>query len=344
MQEATIREIEFAPGEMITLETGRLAKQADGAVVVRQGDTMVLCTAVISRSVREGQSFFPLTVDYREKFSAGGKIPGGFIKREGRPTDKEIMSSRLVDRAIRPLFPDGFLNEVQIICYVLSADARYDADVLAGIGASAALLLAGAPFDGPISEVRVGRVNGEFVVNPTLEQTDESDFNLIIAGKKDSIVMVEGEMNEVSEEEMVEALEVGHKAVRILCEGQTGLVEQFGSVEPFTDYTTEDIEDALSARIQKSIGHLMAEHIREPYNKATFYGGIDEMKKSVVADLLGLDDPDLGQVMGDATEEGWTASDIRAAVSKVERDAMRRMIVEDGRRIDGRGLKDVRNI
>ncbi len=344
MSEATIREVEFAPGGMLSLETGRLAKQADGAVVVRQGDTMVLCTAVLSRSVREGQSFFPLTVDYREKFSAGGKIPGGFIKREGRPTDKEVISSRLVDRAIRPLFPDGFLNEVQIICYVLSADDMYDADVLAGVGASAALLMAGAPFDGPIAEVRVGRVDGEFVVNPTLEQLEQSDMDLVIAGKQDAIVMVEGEMSEISEDEMIDALEVGHEAIKKLCTAQLQLVEDFGGVEQFTDYTTVGIEDALAARIHQSISDRIADHLRQPYDKASFYGGIDEIKSSVVEELLANGEADVEGALADATEEGWTASDIRAAVSKVESDVMRKMIVEEGRRLDGRGLTEVRDI
>src|SRR5690606_25371956 len=175
---AVTKEIEFAPGSVLSIETGRLAKQAHGSVVVRQGDTMVLCTAVISRDVRPDQNFFPLTVDYREKYSAGGKIPGGFIKREGRPTDKEVLSSRLVDRAIRPLFPDGFYHETQIIAYVISADDEYDADVLAGVGGSAALMLARAPFDGPIAEVRIGRVEGRFIVNPTMQEADESDIDL----------------------------------------------------------------------------------------------------------------------------------------------------------------------
>ncbi|MFW5955657.1 MAG: polyribonucleotide nucleotidyltransferase, partial [Rhodothermales bacterium] len=344
MQEPTIREIEIAPGASITLETGQLAKQADGAVVVRQGDTMVLCTAVLARSVREGQSFFPLTVDYREKFSAGGKIPGGFIKREGRPTDKEVLSSRLVDRSIRPLFPSGFLNEVQIICYVISADDRYDADVLAGVGSSAALMMAGAPFDGPIAQVRVGRIDGAFVVNPTLEQREVSDFDLIAAGKSDAIVMVEGQMNEVTEDEMIDALEVGHEAVRKLCEAQKQLVEDFGGVEPFTDFATETVQDELAARIHQTIGQQMADHIREPYDKVTFYSGVGDIKQGVIEDMLGVDDPELGRVLLEETVEGWSASDIRAAVNRVESDVMRHMIVEEGRRLDGRGLADVRDI
>ena len=176
MSEKTIHEIEFAPGRFISLETGRLAKQADGAVVARMGDTMVLATAVLAREAKENQSFFPLTVEYREKFSSAGKIPGGFIKREGRSNDKEILTSRLIDRTMRPLFAEGFLNETQIIVYVLSADTENDADVLAGVAASAALMCAGAPFEGPTAHVRVGRIDGEFIINPTLEQFEESDF------------------------------------------------------------------------------------------------------------------------------------------------------------------------
>ncbi|MFT4605974.1 MAG: polyribonucleotide nucleotidyltransferase, partial [Rhodothermales bacterium] len=166
------REVEFAPGKTITLETGRLAKQAGGSVVARMGDTMVLCTATMATSVREGQSWFPLSVDYRERYSAAGKIPGGFFKREARPTDKEVLTSRLIDRAIRPLFTEGFFNEVQVIATVMSADPEYDADVVAACGCSAALMLAGAPYEGPIAEVRVGRTDGEFVVNPTFTELE----------------------------------------------------------------------------------------------------------------------------------------------------------------------------
>ena len=342
MAEAITREIEFAPGRTLKLETGRLAKQADGAVVVRLGETMVLCTAVLSNEIREGQNFFPLTVDYREKFSAGGKIPGGFIKREGRPTDKEVLSSRLVDRAIRPLFPDGFFNEVQIIIYVISADASNDADVLAGVGASAALLAAGAPFDGPIAEVRIGRIDGEFVVNPTLSELEDSDFNLIVAGKSDAIVMVEGEMDEASEEEVLEALDVAHEAIRKLCEGQQALVAQT-SVTP-KQFETVTVPSALVDRIYDLVGRKMSEHIRSPYEKQTFYTGISDIKDEVVVELLGRDDPAGGLVRAAATEEGFTERQIRQAVGIVESRVMREMILEDGHRLDGRGLRDVRSI
>ncbi len=338
MSEATIREIEYAPGKVMSIETGRLAKQADGAVVARIGDTMVMCTAVLARDVREGQNFFPLTVDYREKFCAGGKIPGGFIKREGRSTDKETLSSRLIDRALRPLFGDNFFNEVQIICSVISADDENDGDVIAGVGASAALLLAGAPFDGPIAEVRIGRVDGEFIVNPTLEELTSSDINLIVAGKSDAIVMVEGEMDEVSEEDMLEALSVAHESIKILCQGQIDLVADFGGAKTF-EYTPVGLPEGVVEAVREFASARLEEHILKPYSKETFYGGISDIKAEVVTHFLGE-----GEDAVSATEQGWTKSDIKEAVGKVESDVMRELILRDGRRIDGRGLTDVRNI
>ncbi|HEX7070376.1 MAG TPA: polyribonucleotide nucleotidyltransferase, partial [Rhodothermales bacterium] len=343
MVEAITRETEFAPGKTLKLETGRLAKQADGSVVVRLGETMVLCTAVISNEIREGQNFFPLTVDYREKYSAGGKIPGGFIKREGRPTDKEVLSSRLVDRAIRPLFPDGFYNEVQIIVYVISADGANDADVLAGVGSSAALLLAGAPFDGPISEVRIGRVDGQFIVNPTIQELANSDFNLVVAGKDDAIVMVEGEMDEVSEEEVLEALDLAHDAIRQINAIQRALVEGKGDVRP-REYEAVTVPQALVDMIYDRVGKKMSDHIRAPYEKQAFYSGIGVIKDEVVVELLGKDDPAGGSVRAAATPEGYTERQIREAVGIVESRVMREMILQDGHRLDGRGLRDIRPI
>ncbi len=343
MAEAVIREVEFATGKKLSFETGRLAKQADGAVVVRQGDTMVLCTAVVSKDVKEGQSFFPLTVDYREKFSAGGKIPGGFIKREGRPTDKEVLSSRLVDRAIRPLFPDGFYNEVQVIIYVISADSSNDADILAGTGASAALMLAGAPFEGPIAEVRIGRVDGQFIVNPTKPELEQSDFNLVVAGKADAIVMVEGEMDEVSEEEMLEAFDVAQAAIKELCAAQRALVEAKGGAVPM-EYRSVSVPEALVSKIYDLVGQRMADHIRSPYEKQAFYSGVGLIEDEVVDSLLGPNDPEGGLVRALATEEGYTERQIREAVGVVESRVMREMILEHGHRLDGRGLSDIRPI
>lgn len=334
MPEGTTKSIELAPGKTLSIETGRLAKQADGAVMVRLGDTMALCTAVLDDRPKPDQGFFPLTVDYRENFASGGRIPGGFMKREGRSNDKEILTSRLVDRAVRPLFPDGFRHETQIICFVFSADDENDADILAGVGASAALMLANAPFDGPIAEVRVGRVEGEFVINPTISELEESDVNLIVAGKKDAIVMVEGEMDEISEEEMVDALDVAHDAIRKLCEIQEELVAEAGQKEPF-QYEQYVVDDELVDTVRDLIGGRMREHVNSPYDKKKFYGGIDEIKEEAVEKLLGDDD---------TTAEGYDESDIKEAVSAVEKEAMREMIVKHGRRIDDRGRDEVRDI
>ncbi len=342
MSQATIQEIEFAPGRFITLETGRLAKQANGAVVARLGDTMVLATAVLAREAKEFQSFFPLTVEYREKFSSAGKIPGGFIKREGRSNDKEILTCRLTDRTIRPLFPEGFFNEVQIIVYVLSADDENDADVLSGVAASAALLCAGAPFDGPTASVRIGRVDGEFVVNPTIAELEDSDINLIVAGKEDAIVMVEGEMDEVSELEMLEALDIAHDAVKVLCRGQRAFADNFGPAE-YT-YEVSGLPEGLEEKVHGLIHDRMVAHLELPYAKETFYGGISDIKSETLDMMLGTPDPETGEGRAEATEEGYTASDIKKAVGNVGSTIMREMIMATGRRIDGRGTADVRHI
>src|SRR5213593_4082597 len=198
-------------GLRMTLETGKLAKQADGAVAVRVGGTMVLATCVAAKSAKESQDFFPLTVEYRERAYAGGRIPGGYFKREGAPVEKETLTCRLIDRPIRPLFPDGFRNEVQVICLVISGDQENDPDVLAVNGASAALCLSGIPFDGPIGAVRVGFVDGQFIANPTTSQQASSSLELVVAGTEDAILMVESGANEVSEETLLDALAFGHR-------------------------------------------------------------------------------------------------------------------------------------
>jgi polyribonucleotide nucleotidyltransferase len=331
--QAITEDIEFVSERTLSLETGRIAKQADGSVVVRMGDTMVLSTATLSDTVNES-NFFPLTVDYREKFAAGGKVPGGFIKREGRPTDKETLTARLVDRAVRPLFPDGFYHDVHLVNFVISAGKDFDADVLAGVGSSAALMLSGAPFQGPIAEVRVGRVDGEYVINPTMEQTKQSDMDLIVAGKEDALVMVEGEADEISEESMIEALDEAHRSIRRLCKGQHRLVEQYGEPEPF-EWEADVVPDELVNQMAEHYGQKVADSIRGGYSKETFYGGIDAIKDEAVEKTLG-DDTE--------TREGYTADDIRDAIEEVQKNEMRSMIVEEGRRIDGRSTTDVRDL
>jgi len=332
--EATIETVEFTEGQALSMETGRLAKQANGAVMVRQGDTMVLCTATLDDEPREGKHFFPLTVDYREKFAAAGKIPGGFIKREGRPTDKETLTARLVDRAIRPLFPDGFYNSTHVVCFVYSADDDHDADVLAGLGASAALLKAGAPYDGPFAEVRVGRVNGEVLVNPTFEQRERSDLDLVVAGKEDELTMVEGEMDEIREEEMVEALDTAHEAIKKLCRAQHDLVENAGGPGDY-EYETFTTPDALVDQVRDVAWNRMESHIQGPYEKDRFYDGVSQIKDEVADEMLGG---------SDETDDGYTRDQIRDAVGEIESEVLRELILRDGERLDGRGPEDVRDI
>jgi polyribonucleotide nucleotidyltransferase len=331
--DAITQEIEFVPERTLSLETGRIAKQADGSVVVRLGDTMVLSTATLSDSVRN-ENFFPLTVDYREKFAAGGKVPGGFIKREGRPTDKETLTARLIDRAIRPLFPDGFYHDVHIVNFVISAGQDHDADVIAGVGSSAALMLSGAPFQGPIAEVRVGRVDGEYIVNPTMQQTEQSDMDLVVAGKEDALVMVEGEADEISEEDMIEGLDVAHRSIRRLCKGQKRLVETHGEPDDF-EWEADVVPETLVEKLQSQYGSRVADYIRGEYSKESFYAGIDAVKDDAADALL----DDSGE-----TPDGFTRSDINDAVESVQKNEMRKMIVEEGRRLDGRSQEDVRDL
>ena len=233
----------------LAFNTGYLAKQADGAVAVSYGELIVFASAVCSRTVKEGQDFFPLTVDYREKFYAAGKIPGGFIKRESRPSDKEVLTSRLSDRPIRPLFPKDFINEVQIIIYVFSADKINQHDILAINAASAALAISGMPFQGPVGAVRVGRVGGAWIVNPTFAQDEESDIDLVVAGTKNAVTMIEGSAKNVSEDDMIDAVEVAHANIIKICQAQEDLARAVN--KPPIKYTPFVADEALKQEIRK---------------------------------------------------------------------------------------------
>src|ERR1700754_1364044 len=224
MFKVTRKEIEWG-GRKLVLETGKIARQADGAVLATYGDTTVLCTAVGARKIKPGQDFFPLTVNYQEKTFAAGKIPGGFFKREGRPTEKEVLTSRLIDRPIRPLFHGGYRNETQIVCTVLSHDLKNDPDVVAMIGASAALTISGIPFLGPIGAARVGYVDGKYVLNPRLEELEKSSLELLLAGTNEGVLMVESEANELSEEIMLGAVTFGHEGFQPVIQAIIELAE-----------------------------------------------------------------------------------------------------------------------
>jgi polyribonucleotide nucleotidyltransferase len=313
-------------GLRMTIETGKVAKQADGAVVVRFGGSMVLATCVAAKSAKEAQDFFPLTVEYRERAYAGGRIPGGYFKREGAPVKKETLTSRLIDRPIRPLFPDGFRNEVQVICLTISGDQENDPDILAMNGASAALCLSGIPFDGPVGAVRVGLVEGKLVANPTASQKKTSSLELIIAATEDAVLMVEAGANEISEEAILEAIAFGHAECKKLVRAQRDLVQRAGKPRWTVDASARDAE--LKARVEKLAGSKLAAALatHEKQGRAEAVSRVfDEVVQS-----LGVDETKKGAV--------------REAFEAVEKAEVRRLIVERGLRVDGRKVNEIRPI
>jgi len=325
-----IRSVEFAPGKTISVETGRLAKLADGAVVVTMGDTMVLCTVVSAREAKPGQDFFPMVVDLRESFTAGGKFPGGFMKREGRPSDGETLASRLIDRSLRPLFPEGYVNETQYICQVFSSDGQHQPDVLGAFGASAATHISDIPFDGPMSQVKVGRIDGEFVINPTIDELEKSDIDIIVAGTADSVLMIEGEMKEISEKEMLEAIKEGHKAIAKLCQFQEELKEEFG-VEKRV-YEPKPVNESLKAKVEEQVGTKLKDIVATGLGKEEYNGQLRDLKKEVIESITAEE------------EYEETAGEVSSFFEDLEKTELRTMILEKKRRIDGRSPEDIRDI
>jgi len=314
-------------GRTLSIETGRVARAADGAAWVRYGDTVVLVTAVASKQPREGIDFFPLTVDYQERAYAAGKIPGGFFKREGRPHEKETLTARLIDRPIRPLFPYGYHQDVQIIATVLSADQENDPDVLAVVGASAALTLSPIPFQGPIGCVRIGRVEGRFVLNPTYAQLEQSDLDVVLAATEPAIVMVEGGGREVPEEVLGEALLYGHRALQGIIQMQQELARRAGAGPP--PFASPQVDPVLRERVAA----LTRPRIRE----LAFVPEKEEQKarrKLLVDEALALV----------ATEPDGIKLQVKDIFEELERQEMRRLILEEGRRADGRAIAQVRPI
>ncbi len=314
-------------GQLLVLETGKVARQADGAVMARLGDTIVLCTAVGNRGVKPGQDFFPLTVNYQEKAFAAGKIPGGFFKREGRPSESETLISRLIDRPIRPLFPDGFRNEVQVIATVLSHDLENDPDIVALVGCSAALTLSGIPFFGPVGAARVGYVDGQYVLNPTLAQRKQSQLDLVVAGTAEGVLMVESEAHELSEEVMLGALEFGHKSFQAVIQGIIELAE-VAAKEPWALPEENEAEKTLKARIAE-IGRAPMAEAYKIIPKLERQNAVGAVKKQVVAQL---------------EAEGLDAGAAKGLLKELEADVVRNNILDTGLRIDGRDTKTVRPI
>ncbi len=337
MVNAVTKTIELADGRSITIETGKLARQADGAVVVRMDETMLLATVVSAREANEDVDFMPLSVDYREKFSAAGRFPGGFFKREGRPSDEEILVARLVDRALRPLFPEDYHAETAVMISLVSANKEDLPDALAGLAASAAIAVSDVPFETHISEVRVARVNGQLIINPTHTQLSESDLDIMVGASFDNIMMVEGEMNEVSEEEMLEAIKFAHEEIKKHCSIQEELAKELGVVK--REYSHENNDEALRAKV-----------------KAELYDACYQFAKSNVHDkqerLAGFDA--IRDEYIEAYKEANAKNEeidlelheklIKRYYHEVEKEAMRRMILDEKIRLDGRKTDEIRTI
>lgn len=314
----------------VVLETGEIARQAGGAVMVSAEGTMVLVTAVAAKTAREGQDFFPLTVDYQEKFYAGGRIPGGFFKREGRATEKETLTSRLIDRPIRPLFPEDFKNEVQIIATVMSLNPEVDGDILALIGASAAVALTGAPFDGPIGAAKVGYKNGQYILNPTTTELLDSDLELVVAGTKSAVLMVESEAKELSEDVMLGAVVFGHQQMQVAIDAINELVAEAG--KPKWDWQPPAKNAALIDALKAAIGDRLgsAFQIRDKLERRD---AISALKKDVMASLA-----------AQIEANGWNAAEASKEFGELEYQTMRNSVLSTKVRIDGRALDTVRPI
>lgn len=330
-QKAIIKEFDLGDGRKISIETGRLAKQADGAVVVRMGDAMLLATIVSNQEAKPGTDFLPLTVDYQEKFASVGRYPGGFLKREGRLSEYEILISRIVDRALRPMFPEDYHADTQVMVQLISGDPRVQPDALAGLAASAAITISDIPFNGPISEVRVARVDGKFVINPYTEELERADIDIIVAGSMDTIVMVEGEMKEVQEAEMFEAIKFGHEAIKIQCQAQIELREMCGN-KPKREYSHEVHDEDLRAKVRqlaydKTYAVARSANPNKHERKEAFKKIFDEIAATLTEEEL--------------SEKGGM---LKEYFHDVESEAMRACILNEGIRLDGRKSTEIRPI
>jgi len=322
-------EIQLSNGRTITLETGKLAKQADGSVVVRCGDCMLLATAVSARKASP-VDFLPLTVDYREKFAAAGRFPGGFFKREARPSNEEILTMRLVDRVLRPLFPKDYHAETQVMIQLMSHDEEVKPDALAGLAASAAIQLSDIPFEYPISEVRVGRIDGEFIINPSSAQLLESDVDIMIGASEDSVAMVEGEFDEISEQEMIEAIAFGHEAIKAQIAAQVRLAEAVGKKET-REYEEEDNDADLEAAILEKAYQACYDIAKQASSKADRGIAFSEVKDAIKAEYSEEELEEKGEL-------------ISKYFSGAQKKAVRDLVLNEGIRLDGRKTTDIRPI
>ena len=333
MYKAITKTIDLGDGRSITIETGKLAKQADGSVVVTMGKTMLLATVVSAKEAREDVDFMPLSVDYKEKFSAAGRFPGGFLKRETRPGDYEILISRLVDRALRPLFPDDYHSETFVNVTLFSAEADIMPDALAGLAASAALSVSDIPFNGPISEVRIGRVNGKLVINPGFKELEEADLDIIVAATEENILMVEGEMKEVAESDMLEAIQFAHEEIKKHCRIQKELTKETGKEEK-RSYAHELKDEKLAAEVQKKAYDKLVKIAKSGTPKHERHDAIDALKEELLTALIPEDDE----------EAGARTLMFNRYFHDVEKKALRNLILDEGLRLDGRKTDEIRPI
>ena len=321
--------IDLGDGREISIETGKLAKQAHGSVVVQMGKAMLLCT-VVSNYKQSDVNFLPLTVDYREKFAAAGRYPGGFFKREARPSDGEVLTMRLVDRVLRPLFPKDYHAETQVMIQLMSHDEDVMPDALAGLAASAAIQLSDFPFECPISEVRVARVNGEFVINPSRAQLVDSDLEMMIGASADSVMMVEGEMNEVSEEEMADAIKFAHESIKIQVAAQVRLAEAFGKKE-VREYETAEVNEDLEKRVHDMAYDKCYAIAKKGTSKAERSAAFADVKEEVIASFTEEENEEFGHL-------------VSGYYSKAEKEAVRELTLSEGVRLDGRKTDEIRPI
>ncbi len=327
-----IKKIQFPDGREITMETGRLARQADGAVVVKMGDTMLLATVVAKTEAGENVDYMPLSVDYREKYASAGRFPGGFFKREARPSDSEVLTSRLVDRALRPLFPDDYHADVQVMITLISADKNILPDALACLAASAAISISDIPFNGPISEVKVGRVNGKFIANPEASSLVDSDLDIMVGASRENIMMVEGEMKEISEKDMVEAIKFAHEIIKIQCQAQIEFAEMVEKSRTKREYCHEtndlDFKESMHNATYKKIYDMAVKGIANKKERKTILDSI----KTTFVESLSDEEKEAKKMM------------ISRYYHDIEREAIRNATLDSKIRIDGRKLDEIRPI
>ena len=333
MYKSFVKEIDLGDGRKITIETGKLAKQADGSVVVKMGKTMLLATVVAAKEANEDTDFMPLSVEYKEKFASAGRFPGGFMKRETRPGDYEILISRLIDRALRPLFPDDYHAETFVNVYLISADMDIMPDALAGLAASAALSVSTIPFNGPISEVRVAGIDGKLMINPTFSQLKNARLDIIVGATEENILMVEGEMNEVSEKEMLDAIRFAHEEIKKHCRVQKEMMKELGTLTK-REYCHEQNDEAFKQLVQVKAYDRVTEIARSLLPKQQRHESIDKLKEALIEELIGKEDEDAAakKIM------------FNRYFHAVEKKALRTLILEEGLRVDGRKTTEIRSI